>query len=113
GEEPDIWVKSGDGRVSLWVEVGLPEAERLAKASRHAGRVVLLACGRALPRWREQHLPKLRGVPNLTVLSVEQAFLDRLTATVGRSIEWSMTITEGALYVTAGNETLETAISLE
>ncbi len=46
-DEPDLWVKGGDGRVRLWVEVGLPDAERIVKASRHAERVALLACGRA------------------------------------------------------------------
>src|SRR5512136_652890 len=47
GEEPDLWSIGPDGRVTLWVEVGLPEPERLIKAARHVERVVLLACGSA------------------------------------------------------------------
>ena len=28
-DEPDLWSKGPDGRVLLWVEVGLPEADRI------------------------------------------------------------------------------------
>jgi uncharacterized protein YaeQ len=109
-DEPDLWVKGGDGRVQLWVEVGLPDAERLVKASRHAEKVALLACGRALPSWQQQHLPKLTTIANLAVITVDQAFLASLVARLERFISWSITITEGILYLTIGEETLETAI---
>ncbi|TLM59321.1 MAG: YaeQ family protein, partial [Deltaproteobacteria bacterium] len=68
GDEPELWVKGGDGRVRLWVEVGLPDSERLVKASRHSERVALLACGRAFTTWEQQHLPKLARLANLTVI---------------------------------------------
>jgi uncharacterized protein YaeQ len=110
GDEPDLWVKGPDGRTTLWVEVGLPEAERLVKASRHAGRVVLLACGAAFPNWERQQLPKLTGIGNLTVIGIDQGFLAQLAARLERAITWSVTITEGALYLTAGNDTLETEL---
>jgi uncharacterized protein YaeQ len=113
GDEPDLWVKGPDGRVQLWIEVGLPEPDRLVKASRHAGRVVLVASGRALPNWLQQHLPKLAGVANLTVVTIAPAFLSSLAARLERSIAWSITITEGTLYLKAGEETLETVIRIE
>jgi uncharacterized protein YaeQ len=109
-DEPDIWVKGGDGRVRLWVEVGLPDAERIVKASRHAERVSLLAGGRALTNWQQQHLPKLANIPNLTVIGIDQAFLASLVERLERSVSWSITITEGVCYLTIGDETLETAI---
>jgi uncharacterized protein YaeQ len=109
-DEPDLWVKGGDGRVQFWVEVGLPDSERLVKASRHAERVALLACGRALPSWQQQHLPKLASIANLTVIGIDQPFLAGLVERLERSVAWSITITEGVCYLTIGDETLETAI---
>ena len=109
-DEPDIWVKGGDGRVRLWVEVGLPDAERIVKASRHSERVSLLACGRALTTWQEQHFTKPAKVPNLTVITIDLQFFTALVERLGRSISWSITITEGVCYLTIGDETLETAI---
>lgn len=111
-DEPDLWVKGGDGRVLLWGEVGLPDAERIIKAARHAERVALLACGKTLFTWEQLQLPKLEKVANLTVITVDQAFIARLTSLLGRSIAWSLTITEGSLYLAIGDETVEAALQV-
>ena len=111
-DEPDLWTKGPDGRVRLWIEVGLPDAERLVKASRHAERTVLIAAGKTLSSWELQQLPRLQAVPNLTVISFEQEFINSLTSRLERAINWSVTITEESLYVTVGEETMETTIRI-
>jgi uncharacterized protein YaeQ len=110
GDEPDLWIKGPDDRVLLWVEVGLPEADRLIKAGRHAARVAAIVCGKALPVWEQQHLPKLRGMKNLLLLRFDLAFINNLAAGLDRSIIWSVTVTDGNLYVTAGDDTFETIL---
>jgi uncharacterized protein YaeQ len=112
-DEPDLWVKGADGRVLLWVEVGLPEADRIIKASRHSERVALLACGRNLAIWDQQQLPKLEKLSNLTIISMDQAFINKLASLLERSINWSVTITEGSFYLTVAEETLEAAIQVK
>ena len=112
GDEPDLWIKGPDERVLLWVEVGLPEAERLIKAGRHAGRVALVACGKGLPVWEQQQLPRLSDMANLTVLRFSQPFINQLTDRLERSINWSVTITDGNLYVSIGEHTLEAELQL-
>jgi len=109
-DEPDLWSKGPDGRVKIWIEVGLPDAERLAKAARHAERVALLACGSSLPVWERLQLPKLAGVTNLAVTTVEQGFINRLVDLLERSITWEITVTEGTLYLQVAGESLETPI---
>ena len=110
GDEPDLWVKGPDGRVLLWVEAGLPESDRLIKAGRHAERVALVACGRTLPHWEQQHLAKLQSVANLTIVRFNQEFISRLVATLDRSIHWAVTISDSALYINVGDETFETVL---
>lgn len=112
-DEPDLWVKRADDRVRLWVEVGLPEPDRIIKASRHSERVALLACGRSLASWDQQQLPKLEKLANLTVISIDQPLIARLAAQLERSIIWSVTITEGTLYLTIADETLESTIRIK
>jgi len=112
-DEPDLWVKRADDRVRLWVEVGLPEPDRIIKASRHSERVALLACGRTLAMWDEQQLPKLEKLANLTVASIDPAVIARLATRLERTIAWSITITEGTLYLAIGEETLEAAIQVK
>lgn len=109
-DEPDLWVVGPDGRVQVWIEVGLPEADRITKACRHAETVVLLASGRTLSNWDQQHLPKLTSIRNLTVVSVDPSFITTLAAGLERVITWSITITEGTLYLTQGDMTYETVI---
>ena len=110
GDEPDLWLKGPDDRVLLWVEVGLPEPERLIKASRHAARVAAVVCGRALPNWEQQHLPKLRGVPTLSIIRFDHSFINFLAARLDRSITWSVTITDSNLYINVGDDTFETVL---
>ena len=107
-DEPDLWSKGPDGRVLLWVEVGLPEADRILKASRHTERVALVACGRLLSGWEQQQLPRLESVHNLTVISFDQPFINCLTSKLDRSIKWDVTISDGNIYINVGNETFET-----
>ena len=110
GDEPDLWLKGGDGRILLWIEVGLPDPDRLVKASRHAARVVLIASGAAMPSWEKQHLPKLSGIANLCVVRLDRNFITQLAARLERSITWSLTITEGSLYLNVDGDTLETTL---
>lgn len=110
-DEPEIWLKSGDDRVLLWVEVGLPDSERIIKASRHSEQVRLLACGRALPNWQQQHLPKLAKLTNLELISIDQSFLAAVAQRLERFVSWEITITEGICYLATGRDTLETALS--
>ncbi len=112
GDEPDLWSKGPDGRVQLWVEVGLPEPERLIKASRHAERVALFACGNSISNWERQHFPKLAEVANLTITTVDQSFISRLVALLERSITWEITITEDTLYLQIAGESLVTPIQM-
>ncbi len=112
-DEPDIWVKGADGRVQLWVEVGLPDADRIIKACRHAERVALLACGKMFFSWSQQQFPRLGKVTNLTVASIDQELVTTLAGQLERSINWSITITEGTMYLTSGAKTLEAAIQIK
>lgn len=112
-DEPDLWVKGADGRVRFWVEVGLPESDRIIKASRHSERVALLASGRAIANWDQQQLPKLEKVANLTVVNLDQAFIVKVASKLERFIDWSITITEGTMYLTIAEETMEAAIKIK
>jgi len=110
GDEPDLWMKGPDGRTQLWIEVGLPEAERLIKAGRHSERVALIAFGKALAAWEMQQLPKLHGVRNLQIVHLNQGFIASLAATLERSINWSVTLSDDHLYINSGAETFETKL---
>ena len=112
GDEPDLWRKGPDGRVLTWIEVGQPDPERLLKASRHAERILLFAYGPTRYRWENQHLAKLAAIPNLSIWGIDYDFLQQLVTRLQRTIDWDLTITEGNLYLTLGDTTLESTLTL-
>lgn len=110
GDEPELWSHEPDGRVDLWVEVGLPEPERLLKAARHARRVVLLAAGANRWRWESTHLAGLAKAANLSVLGLDFSLVLQLAARLERSVTWAVTVSGGTLYVTDGELTLQATL---
>lgn len=110
GDEPDAWVVEPGGRVKVWLEVGLPDPKRLVKAARHCERVVLLTYGRRLVDWQAESLPQLQRLPNISVAALELPFLEQLVALLDRTIDWSLTVSGGTLYLTTGSHQFESAV---
>ncbi len=106
-EEADVWVKTPDDRVSLWVEVGLPDPERLVKASRHSERVVLYAFGPTLRRWVDQNMDRLQQLENLSVYGLDFDFIKTLAQLTERNMDWVLTLMEGRIFLCTGDRTLE------
>ena len=107
GDEPDLWSHQPDGRVALWLEVGTPKSERLIKAARHAERALLLAGGDGFERWERDELPKLEAAGSVAVYRLSGELLDDLEARLERNNAWSLTVSDGMLYLTDRCETLE------
>ncbi len=107
GDEPDVWVREPDARIKAWIEVGLPDAARLAKAARHCAQVMVFAYGKGFPRWEVDHLATLRDLRNVSVMVLDLSFLDQLVARVDRTIAWSLTVSGGTLYLTVDGTLFE------
>ncbi len=109
-DEPDLWSREGDGRPRHWIEVGQPEGKRLMKAARQSRRATLFAFGEGLERWRRAQLEGLDSPTNLSVLHLDDAFLAALARSCDRQIRWSVTLSDGVVYVTTGDESFETRL---
>lgn len=98
-DEPALWEKSLDGRVLHWIEVGQPDAERMTWCSRRTERVSVVAYGN-LRVWSAKALDGVKTLKNLSVVGVAQEALSELAQDLPRSINWSVMISEGTLFVT-------------
>ena len=99
GDEPDVWSHGPDGRLHQWIEVGLPESERLVKAARRSEQVRVYAYGARVERWWEEAAAKLAGLPRLEVHHLEPVLLEAFGGELPRSIEATLTLAGGVLYV--------------
>ena len=101
-DEPDLWERDLTGAVERWVEVGLPDERRLAKAAGRAREVVVYAYGgRAVPVWWSEIAPKLERLSNVTVFAVPGDAARALEGLARRTMRLQVTIQEGHVLVTS------------
>ena len=110
-DEPAVWVREGDGRVKLWVDIGRPAIERLHKASKLGARVAVFTSDDPEHMRREARGAKLHRGEDIEVCSVDAALLDAMEPHIDRNTALTVVHTEGSLYVTVGGKTLEGTVT--
>lgn len=110
GDEPAIWVRDLTGQPLAWIEVGLPDAERIHRGSRMAERVAIYT-----HRDVEQFLNQLAGkkihrAEEILIYALDRRFIDQLSTQIDRRTALTVTVTAGELFVTVGKETLNTTV---
>jgi uncharacterized protein YaeQ len=100
-----------DGRLQLHVEIGTPSAERLHKAAKAAPRVVVVTHQPLAQLTAALAGHKVHKLDTIDVYAIDPAFLDGVDAHAReRGAEFDATITDGLLYVSIGDTTLQTSV---
>lgn len=95
-EEPALWKRDLEGRIELWIEVGLPDPRRLRKAAGRAKRVKLyLYHGRQAALWLEEHRAELATFRNLEILELPAEEVGALAALADKTMDLQVSIQEG------------------
>ena len=107
GDEPAIVVRDLTGRLTAWIEIGLPSAERLHRGHKLAGRAAVYT-----HRGITQVLGELNGhgihrAGDIPVVELDRTFVTALAESLDRRSTLSLSITEGQLYVDVGDRHLE------
>lgn len=98
--EPDLWQKSLDGRIEKWIEVGLPDADRLRKASRIADSVTVYAYGqRTAPLWWQKQQRDIQGLSNVQVFYLPPDTVEALSHFAKRTMNLSAVLQDGQLML--------------
>lgn len=102
-DEPELWQKDLTGEIDVWIELGLPEEDRIRKACNQSGQVVLYTYGgRAVPVWWDKHQNSLNRYGNLTVVDLPAEETAELEQLAGRNMAFQVTIQDG--QVTFSND---------
>jgi uncharacterized protein YaeQ len=99
-EEPDIWARTLDDRIALWIDVGEPAVERIKKATRLAPAVRVYSFNAKSDIWWEQVRTRYNELP-ASVFQFQWNDVQALAALVERTMELSVTITGDSAYVGA------------
>ena len=109
-DEPAIVIRDRTGAMTAWIDVGMPDAARLHKASKAAGRVAVYT-----HRDQAQFLKQLAGERIHNAQALELYALDRglvgaLVARLERRMAFSVSVTDRELYVSIGADNLTGAV---
>ncbi|MFV8572020.1 YaeQ family protein [Marinobacter sp. SBS5] len=111
-DEPELWQKSLSDEIELWIELGLPDEDRIRKACNRSQQVILYTYGgRAVPVWWEKHHNKLTRFGNLTVVELPAEEITELAALAERSMTLQVSVQDGE--VTFSNDTSLVSITPE
>lgn len=109
-DEPAIWVRTGDGRVLEWIDIGAPAAERLHRAAKLAERVVVWCHRRPDVLQQRCAKEKVHKGESITVVKVPTDLLTALGARLDRNNRWDLSRHEGRVTIVCGGEVIEAAL---
>jgi len=115
-EEPDLWQRDLTGELELWIELGHPDARRLAQACGRSKRVAVYTYSATPELWWDPIADSLTKRRNLSVYRLDPAQTSGLATLAERSMELSATIQDHELWLrneTGGEEHLEIGIIKE
>jgi len=110
-EEAPVAIRDATGVLKAWIDVGMPSADRLHKASKAAGRVAIFTHAEVAALRREASSRAIHKVEAIEVWRIGVALLDALEGKVDRTTTMDLLRNDGKLYVTVDGETLEGDIS--
>ena len=99
-DEPDIWCRSLDDQLLLWIDVGEPAVDRLKKASRQARAVKVYSFNSKSDVWWSQEGGALGALP-VEVWQFPWDAVKALSGLVQRTMDFAVTISEGSILVSA------------
>ena len=110
-EEPAVLVRDLTGLITVWIEVGNPDAERMHFGSRLAERTALYTHkdpARVMARWEGK---RIHEVEKIVVRSFEPGFIDSAALAIDRRNTVTISVTEGELYLDINGTMSNTAIA--
>ncbi len=111
-DEPEIWQKSLSDEIELWIDVGLPQENRVRKACNRSGQVCLYTYGgRAAALWWEKNAPKLARFKNLTVINLPETATKEMALLANRSMDLHCSIQDQMVLL--GDQETSVTIELE
>jgi uncharacterized protein YaeQ len=110
-DEPAVLVRDLTGKLTAWIEVGAPDAERLHYGSKLADRIAVYTHrdpAKVMAPWAGKRIHRAEAI---SLYSFEPGFIDAAVAALERRTAMTLSITERRLYLELNGQTLSSAVS--
>ena len=101
-EEPDIWSRTLEGQLDLWIDIGEPAPDRIKKAARLSPAVKIYSFNLKSDSWWAKEQSKFKDL-KVDVVQFNWKNIQALAALVERTMDLSITISDKIVYVSAKN----------
>lgn|SRR5690554_3920839 len=110
-EEPDVWVKTLDDQITLWIDIGEPVPDRVKKSSRLAPEVKVYSFNSKSKVWWEQNKSKVAQFKNVKFYQFDWQQIQVLATFAERTMNWSLSISGDTVYVAAGEQECQLVVT--
>jgi uncharacterized protein YaeQ len=99
GDEPAVLVRDLTGRITAWIEVGMPEAQKLHRGSKLAGRAAVYTHRHIAKVLEELNSSKIHQAAKIPVYEFGRGFIDQVAGAIERREQVTMSINERQLHL--------------
>ena len=110
GDEPAVVIRDLTGRITGWIEVGAPDAERLHRGSKLAQRTAVYTHRPIRLVLGELASKKIHRASEIPIYAFEPAFVTEVADALDRRVDLALSITERELYLDLGGRTFSTSV---
>jgi uncharacterized protein YaeQ len=93
-DEPALWQKDLTGQLINWIEVGLPDEDKVKKACARCKQVAVVAYGTSVDEWYKRN-SKLKTFSNLEVWVLSPASTEAVQALCERTMQLQLNVMDG------------------
>jgi uncharacterized protein YaeQ len=109
-DEPAVVIRDLTGRLTGWIEVGAPDAERLHRGSKLAERTAVYTHRPVRIVLGELAGKKIHRASEIPIYAFEPSFITALAEALERRVDIAISITERELYIDLGGRTFSTTV---
>lgn len=104
--EPAISVRDLTGAIQSWIDIGIPDAARLHKASKAAPRVAVYTHKDPAQLVSRLSRERIHRAEALELYAIDRRLIGALAARLERRLSFGLSMNDGDLYVSIGADTL-------
>ena len=105
-----LWAHSPTGEIATWIDVGMPSADRLHRASKRADKLLVFTHKSETALLKEWKSRKIHRAESIVIHRVPAEFVRDLAQDLARKMTWYLTLQDGELSVAVGDRNLETTV---
>jgi uncharacterized protein YaeQ len=110
-DEPAVSVRDLTGALQAWVDIGLPEPDRLHRASKAAPRVAVYTHKDPTAWLARLAEARIHRAAELQIFSFDRDWISQLVGKLERRVKWSLARSDGEIYLDWGDATLQTKLA--